>query len=666
MNKILNIVVCILLILIINVMGVAKADDYDVLNLTVSAPNASGTFSVNGDLISHTVENLTLIVLYSEQADQFEHHSFDTIDSIVKAVGMDKMVDHLIAIKEMITNQNKFSTTFALDPENLEYGYYTVFVGGKSISTIAKTQVYYASADAMQGMYTAINNANPSNIADVLNSYDNILNLNLSRLNLSNADMITLYTEIANEKFLFNAADCYKIISDISDFVTDKVLELNQTNIGDVNLDGQRDIIDIMLIYNDIGEDAYLHYRSDYDGNKIINDDDAKKLSDYIRLHPKELVLPAKAADAPRILIESATAQRGEYVTLPVKFNLEQSLTAIQFIIEYDSSKLSVDSADSVVFSSISDKKLYSVNASNNGKIYINYAGPDVIKVKEICYVTFSIKSQMQAGTTTDIRVKNVLFCKSDKEPIGLCATEGSGTLKIPKVDISNNSGGNNGGKGNSVGNIIGTITNQEIPIDKIDNQIFFDIDEVPWAKESIIYLFDKNIINGIEDQANRSYFKPNDKLTRAQFIKMVVIAFGLEDKEAVTTFKDVSKDEWYYEYIAAAQKHGITSGFENGTFGVIDGITRQDMAVMLERIADYKNISLNEMYEQKEFVDSYIINDYAKNSIYKMQRSGIMNGTSDNTFSPQDMTTRAMAAKVIYSLLKLHWRMRGIYIWKT
>ena len=178
----------------------------------------------------------------------------------------------------------------------------------------------------------------------------------------------------------------------------------------------------------------------------------------------------------------------------------------------------------------------------------------------------------------------------------------------------------------------------------------FNDIGGVPWAKESIKELAAKGIISGMGGNA----FKPNDKVTRAQFIKMLMQAFGLADKNAKCTFTDVQEGAWYYSSIAAAEELGIVKGKADGTFGINDEISRQDMAVMSYRAAQSAKISLSGSVGATEFTDKSDISSYAVDAVSAMQGAGIINGLGDGKFAPAGQSTRAQAAAVIYRLFNL------------
>ena len=175
----------------------------------------------------------------------------------------------------------------------------------------------------------------------------------------------------------------------------------------------------------------------------------------------------------------------------------------------------------------------------------------------------------------------------------------------------------------------------------------FSDISNVKWAKEAIEYLAARGVISGPGDGT----FRPNDNVTRAEFIKMLMMALELEDEEAVCTFSDVNEGAWYYKPIATAQKLGIVKGKGDGTFGVNDEILRQDMTVMTYRTEQLLDIDLDDDVNVEPFTDEAEISSYAKEAVTAMQRAGIINGIGDGSFAPKNSVTRAEAAVIIYRL---------------
>lgn len=198
-------------------------------------------------------------------------------------------------------------------------------------------------------------------------------------------------------------------------------------------------------------------------------------------------------------------------------------------------------------------------------------------------------------------------------------------------------SGGGGGGKSSiSTGGGISAGTSKEL---------FSDISQALWAKEAIDYLAQRKIING----KSENIFAPNDYLTRAEAVKLLVTAFNIEiPAELSLPFDDVNNSDWFYPYLCAAYKSGLIQGITQNTFAPQQTITRQDIAVLISRI-----IKSDEEGADLTFSDSGEISDYAKNSVSLLYSLGIINGTDQNRFAPHENTTRAQAAKIWYNAIK-------------
>ncbi len=177
----------------------------------------------------------------------------------------------------------------------------------------------------------------------------------------------------------------------------------------------------------------------------------------------------------------------------------------------------------------------------------------------------------------------------------------------------------------------------------------FTDLNKAAWAVDSVEALSVRGILDGFGDGT----FRPNNEVTRAAFIKMLMMSLDLEDSEAVSSFQDVLPDAWYTSSIAAAERLGIVKGKQDGTFGVNELISRQDMAVMAYRAGQLAGLQL-EAGSAAAFSDQAQIADYAVQAVEQMQAAGIINGMSNHTFAPKGHSTRAQAAKVIYSVMSL------------
>ena len=163
------------------------------------------------------------------------------------------------------------------------------------------------------------------------------------------------------------------------------------------------------------------------------------------------------------------------------------------------------------------------------------------------------------------------------------------------------------------------------------------------WARPAVEYLYDLGIINGRTD----SEFAPDENITRAEFIKILVCVKNVNLVSGPSEFSDVAEDAWYAPYVNSAYANNITSGYDDGTFKPNKKITREDMATMIFRMAGYQDTE-----ETPSFNDANNISSYAKSAVAVLNEMGIVNGMDGNKFAPKNSATRAQAAQIIYNYL--------------
>ncbi len=180
-------------------------------------------------------------------------------------------------------------------------------------------------------------------------------------------------------------------------------------------------------------------------------------------------------------------------------------------------------------------------------------------------------------------------------------------------------------------------------------SQYFFDdMADALWAQDMVHALVGKGVISKNDERA----FRPMDNVTREEFVKMLVTVVGTHHADAKSTLSDVSADHWATSYIATAQELGIVQGNADGTFGLGQKITRQDMAVMVYRTFALLGIDLSA--GSTAFADGGDIADYAKTAVSALEKQGIINGMGDGTFAPVSNATRAQSAKIIYAMMEV------------
>ncbi len=182
---------------------------------------------------------------------------------------------------------------------------------------------------------------------------------------------------------------------------------------------------------------------------------------------------------------------------------------------------------------------------------------------------------------------------------------------------------------------------------EKIDG-IYNDVKPTDWYYNAVITLTQKGIVSG--DGTGK--FNPSDNVTREQFVKMILEATDTEITDSEHSFADVTKGAWYEDYVATAVEKGIVKGLSDKEFGVGTSITRQDMAVLIERVLTYKEFEI-EKSDVESFADVDEVSDYAKDAVASMKAIGLIQGYNNN-YNPKDNLTRAEAATVINSLLEM------------
>lgn len=181
-------------------------------------------------------------------------------------------------------------------------------------------------------------------------------------------------------------------------------------------------------------------------------------------------------------------------------------------------------------------------------------------------------------------------------------------------------------------------------------NITFGDLEGSDWAQSSIEALAAREVVNGVGDNK----FMPGNPVTRAEFLTMLMRAAGLAEDQAKSYFTDIDQADWYFGSVAAAEKLGIISGREDGSFGADSEISRQDMGVMVFRSLQALKLNLKTGQQGTTFADSSDIAAYAAEAIVLMQNAGIIEG-SDGKFMPLAQATRAQAAVIIQRLVKFN-----------
>lgn len=174
----------------------------------------------------------------------------------------------------------------------------------------------------------------------------------------------------------------------------------------------------------------------------------------------------------------------------------------------------------------------------------------------------------------------------------------------------------------------------------------FKDVPGSYYAHKEIMNLVERGTINGFSDGT----FKPTKQVTRAEFAAFVARALGLP--AATSRFSDVPKTSALYDGVSRANKAGIIKGFSDGTFKPNTPVSRQDMAVMLDRAMQLKGSYTKT--KALDFSDNAKIGAYAKTSVQRLYAYNVMGAYNGKSFAGTTIGTRAETARAIYNMLQV------------
>lgn len=176
----------------------------------------------------------------------------------------------------------------------------------------------------------------------------------------------------------------------------------------------------------------------------------------------------------------------------------------------------------------------------------------------------------------------------------------------------------------------------------------YIDVPSDAWYAEYVNELSERGIVNG----RTEGKFEPEAPVTRAEFVKLAAGIAGADvSRYSVSAFDDVSANAWYAPYVAWAAETGIVTGCSDAEFCPDREISRQDMAVILCRLAEKSGDVLKSDNPPLTFADAAEIAPYAEDAVAAMQKAGVISGRGGQKFAPRENATRAEACKMLVTL---------------
>lgn len=180
----------------------------------------------------------------------------------------------------------------------------------------------------------------------------------------------------------------------------------------------------------------------------------------------------------------------------------------------------------------------------------------------------------------------------------------------------------------------------------------FADVNAGDWFYRDVLFSYEKGLMSGMDAAA----FAPYANTTRAQ---IAVIFYRMEGSPAVegeNSFTDVVRDSgtaWFYDAVTWAQQNGIMGGYDNSSFAPNDPITREQLAAIFYRYAQYKGYDTTQGgMAIREFGDYESISDYAMGAMAWAVNTGLVKGDS-NLLYPNGTATRAEIAALLHRFVE-------------
>ena len=190
-----------------------------------------------------------------------------------------------------------------------------------------------------------------------------------------------------------------------------------------------------------------------------------------------------------------------------------------------------------------------------------------------------------------------------------------------------------------------GTTTTPTTPANPVPDKTipFNDVKSNDWYYQSVQYAYDNGLFSGVSHDS----FAPSDSMDRSM---LVTVLHSLDGKPAAGKggFTDVADGAWYANAVAWAAEHGIVSGVSDSAFAPNGAITREQLAVMLYRYAQYKGYDVSKTADLSGYADQGSISDWAAQAVQWACGSGLMTGRSANSLAPAGTLTRAEAATML------------------
>lgn len=194
-----------------------------------------------------------------------------------------------------------------------------------------------------------------------------------------------------------------------------------------------------------------------------------------------------------------------------------------------------------------------------------------------------------------------------------------------------------------------------EKPEDKDDPETtewknpFGDVKAEDWFYANVQYVVENKLMNGVAVDK----FAPSATLTRAMLVTVLYRNAGEPAVNKSIPFADVDMGTYYASAVIWAKQNGIVNGVTETEFAPDENITREQIAAIMFRYAQYNGMDAVTLEENLHFTDASEISEYAVSAMNWAVGTGLMKGKSTTTINPKDNATRAEIAAILQRFIE-------------
>lgn len=180
----------------------------------------------------------------------------------------------------------------------------------------------------------------------------------------------------------------------------------------------------------------------------------------------------------------------------------------------------------------------------------------------------------------------------------------------------------------------------------------YYDVGASTWYEDAALYCYANQFMAGIEDRI----FAPEATMTRAQLAEILYNMEGMPETQYAAQFQDVSKEQWFAIPVSWTYQAGIFVGKSENCFDPDTPTTREEIATVLLRYAEYKGVDLNSLnpwWSLQWFKDAGQVDAWALPGMAAMYEHGVIVG-KDYLLAPLDATRRCEVATMLHRFMPI------------